>query len=46
VLDTHIIPAIVKLRKEDLRFEACLGYTVRPCKNKKQTNNKNNKKRR
>jgi hypothetical protein len=35
-----IIPALGKLRQEDLKFEACLSYIARPClkmKKKKRT---------
>jgi hypothetical protein len=34
-----VIPALRKLRQEDLQFKTSLGYTARPCLKKNQKQN-------
>jgi hypothetical protein len=46
---TSIIPAVRRLRQEDLEFKASLGYTAKPClkkENKKKRKEKEKEKKR
>jgi hypothetical protein len=38
-----VIPALRRLRQEDLELDACLGYIARPYQKPKQNNNNKNK---
>jgi hypothetical protein len=41
VVALPIIPALGRLRQEDLELELGLGYTAKPFQNKAKTNKKN-----
>jgi hypothetical protein len=38
VVHTHVIPAVGRLRQEDHKFKASLGYVMRLCLKNKQAN--------